>query len=437
MTAHFFDIDTLITVNSKVWIIDKLKPQIPLAKLTKSEFNLLKKGVYKKDNIYFEISGQKYWLNKDLLNKIKVQSKNKNTNISNLSFSMVEFMSKELVENGDFEIHIENIQHLKNTQDDIYVICSKNTKENYGDLIKKLDTKLASIGLTIKSYYFISETFYNKDKEDIINKKLRILIQHLIGLKTENGKLTEEQITKYNIANLYDTDYNTIKMFSTINDILKSMVSDSDSVLQEQIKDIIKNEEPKAVANQVTFNKVNRFITTEVELTWLNIIKTFEGFKTTNYLKENIKQKEKIEDYIISSMKAGDLYDSFGIDHVLISQSNLENFYKITIKFKKRREWNDVKEPLIDYLDWINSITEIDKIVICQYSSIIHDETHEYTLDELKIHTFSKKIQSKLFFNSEPPSIDDSPSNKRKYLKYKRYLSHVGIVKIFFNKEFR
>jgi hypothetical protein len=32
-TANFFDINTLITINSKVWIIDKLKPNIPIVKI--------------------------------------------------------------------------------------------------------------------------------------------------------------------------------------------------------------------------------------------------------------------------------------------------------------------------------------------------------------------------------------------------------------------
>lgn len=285
MTAHFFDIDTLITVNSKVWLIDKLKPNVPLVKISKSEFNLIKKGVYKKDNINFDISGQKYWLSQELLNKIKIQSKNKNTNVSNLAFSMAEFMSKDLVENNDFTIHVETIEHLKNSPDDIYIICSKNTKSNYDALIKKLDEKIAKLGLKVKNYYYISETFYNKDKEDIINKKLKVLIQHLIGLKTENGNLTEEEITKYNIVNLYDIDFNTVKMFSTINNVLKSMITNSDRTLQEQIKDIIKNEEPKAIVHQVTFNKVNRFLTSEVELIWQNIIKSFESFNTTQFKK--------------------------------------------------------------------------------------------------------------------------------------------------------
>lgn len=282
MIANFFDIDTLITVNSKVWLIDKLKPNIPLVKINKSEFNLIKKGVYKKDNINFEISGQKYWLSQELLNKIKIQSKNKETNIANLAFSMVEFMSNDLVDNNDFTIHIENIQHLKNTQDDIYIICSKNTKSNYESIIKKLDEKLLKLGLQVKSYYYISETFYNRDREDIINKKLKVLLQHLIGLKTENGFLTEEEITKYKIVNLYETDLNTVKMFSTINDILKAMVDKSDQSLQEQIKDLIKNDQPKALVKLVTFNKVNKFVETEVELMWQNIFKTFESFNSKN-----------------------------------------------------------------------------------------------------------------------------------------------------------
>jgi uncharacterized protein (DUF4213/DUF364 family) len=47
-TANFFDINTLITINSKVWIIDKLKPNIPIVKISKSEFNLLNNGSIRK-----------------------------------------------------------------------------------------------------------------------------------------------------------------------------------------------------------------------------------------------------------------------------------------------------------------------------------------------------------------------------------------------------
>lgn len=169
--AFFFDINSLITTNSKVWIVDRDKPNNPLLRISKSDFNLIKKGVYKKDNIKFEMQGDSYWLSKDLFDQIKIKSKNKNINISRLAFSMQEFMNKEIIENNDFTIHLENIRHLKNTSGDIYIICSKNTKNNYELIISKLEDKLKEIGLVVKNYYYISETFYNRDEDDINNKK--------------------------------------------------------------------------------------------------------------------------------------------------------------------------------------------------------------------------------------------------------------------------
>ena len=76
--AFFFDINTLITTNSKVWIVDRDKPNKPILRITKSDFNLIKKGVYKKDNIKFEMQGESYWISKDLFEQIKIKSKNQN-----------------------------------------------------------------------------------------------------------------------------------------------------------------------------------------------------------------------------------------------------------------------------------------------------------------------------------------------------------------------
>ena len=74
--------------------------------------------------------------------QIKIKAKNHRADISNLAFSLQEFMNKELIENLDYDINLENILHLKNTDDDIYVICSKNTKRNYELMISKIEDKL-------------------------------------------------------------------------------------------------------------------------------------------------------------------------------------------------------------------------------------------------------------------------------------------------------
>ena len=269
-------------MNSKVWIVNKLNPNKPLLRISKSEFNLLRKGVYRKDNIKFDMSGESYWFSEELLNRIKIKAKNANVDVSQLAFSMQEFMSKDIIDNGDFTLHLENIRHLKNSQDDIYVICSKNSKRSYETLIEKLEEKLLDFGLKIKNFYYISETFYNRDRDDIVHKKVRLVLQHIIGLKTADTKFTEEEITKYDEVSLYDDDLNTIKLAKGINDVLQFLVKNSEDEVKNKVKEILKQNECELIINQVTFNKVNTFITTKVELSLYNIVRKFESFNYKN-----------------------------------------------------------------------------------------------------------------------------------------------------------
>jgi hypothetical protein len=276
--AFFFDLNSLITTNSKVWIVDRDKPNKPILRIPKSDFNLIKKGVYKKDNIKFEMQDESYWISKDLFDQIKIKSKNKNLNISRLAFSMQEFMNKEIIENNDFTIHLENIRHLKNTSGDIYIICSKNTKNNYELIISKLEEKLKEIGLVVKSYYYISETFYNRDEDDINNKKVRLLIQHLIGMKTEGDKFTHTEITKYDVINFYDDEARVIELAKNANNVLQFLIENSEDLVKDRVKEVLKQDVCELVINQVTFNKVNLFVTSKVELQYQNVIKKFESF---------------------------------------------------------------------------------------------------------------------------------------------------------------
>lgn len=277
-TAFFFDINSLITTNSKVWIVDKDKPNKPIIRIPKSDFNLIKKGVYRKDNIKFEIQGESYWISKDLFEQIKIKCKNLNLNISRLAFSMQEFMNKDIIENNDFTIHLENIRHLKNTSGDIYIICSKNTKSNYELIISKLEEKLKEIGLVVKNYYYISETFYNRDEDDINNKKVRLLLQHLIGMKTEDNKFSHTEITKYDIINFYDDELRVIELAKNTNNVLQFLIENSDELVKDRVKEVLKENKCELVINQVTFNKVNLFVTSKVELQYQNLIKKFESF---------------------------------------------------------------------------------------------------------------------------------------------------------------
>lgn len=277
--ARFFDIDVILNTNSMVWIVDKLVPNIPILKISQSEFNLIKKGIYKGQENSMKFGGSDYWISSDFMDKIKIKSKNHQANFSNLIFSMQEFMNKELIENLEYTLNLDNILHLKNTDDDIYFICSRNNKKNYELMISKIEDKLKENGLIIKNYYFISETFYNRNEDQISHKKIRLLLQHLVGLKTDGDKFTDEEIERYDEVYFYDDEECAIKLAIDSNKLLTFLLSNTDPNLKDRIKSELKEEERLLFVNYVTGNRVNRFITTKVKIEFSNLIKAFESFK--------------------------------------------------------------------------------------------------------------------------------------------------------------
>ena len=279
MKAHFFDIDTVLVVNSKVWIIDKTRPNLPIMKISQADFNLIKNGVYKSQGNGLDFGGHTYWLPTDTFEILKIKAKNHKVDISNIAFSLQEFMNKELIENLEYDINIENILHLKNTDDDIYFICSKNNKSNYELMISKVEDKLKDNGLIIKKFYYISETFYNRKSDDISHKKVRLLLQHLIGFKTEGDKFIDEKLNQYSEIFFYDDEENVIKLANDSNRVLTILLSNSDKSLKSIIKEDLKSSPRTLFVNHITGNKVNRLLTTKVDIQFSNLITVFESFK--------------------------------------------------------------------------------------------------------------------------------------------------------------
>lgn len=279
MEAHFFDLDVLINFDSAVWIVSKTKPKEPIIRITQSEFNLIRKGIYKKFNCQLNMSGQNYWLPENLYNSLKIKCSKRRLDITDLSFSMQEFLNPEVIEKLDYSILDGNFEHLKNSNDDIYIVCSKSSKISYEPVIKKLEEHLFQIGLKPKNYYFISETFYNKNADDISHKKVRLCLQHLVGYKTDVDKFTDEEITRYSKIYFYDDDASTIKLANSVNSVLDFILSNTDDELKSNIKSNIKQEETYLVVNQATGNMIEPFISNVVTLRVGNLIKTFESFK--------------------------------------------------------------------------------------------------------------------------------------------------------------
>ena len=146
-------------------------------------------------------------------------------------------------------------------------------------MISKIEDKLKENGLFIKKFYYISETFYNRNSDDISHKKVRLLLQHLIGLKTEGDKFTDEELESYSEISYYDDEESAISLAKDSNNLLTVLLSNTDKSTRDVIKESLKYEGKILVVNYLTGNKVNRYITTKVDVQFGNLIKTFESFK--------------------------------------------------------------------------------------------------------------------------------------------------------------
>ena len=134
-------------------------------------------------------------------------------------------------------------------------------------------------GLFIKKFYFISETFYNRNCDDISHKKVRLLLQHSVGLKTDDDKFTDIEIEQYDEIYFYDDEIHAIQLSKDANNLLMLLISNTESSIKESIKEKLKENKHILYINMFTSNKINKFITSKVIIQTSNLIKAFESFR--------------------------------------------------------------------------------------------------------------------------------------------------------------
>ena len=113
MRSYFFDIDTILTVYNKVWIVDKSNPNMPLLRINQSDFNLIKSGVYKNQGNKINFAGNFYWIPIDLMNEIKIKCKN-NKSISQVGIEWAIEQSLQLRSYGVPVLHYYSMGKSEN-----------------------------------------------------------------------------------------------------------------------------------------------------------------------------------------------------------------------------------------------------------------------------------------------------------------------------------
>lgn len=255
--AFIIDINCLISFDQKVWIIDRINPAVPILRISESEFNIIKSGLYTKQNNKLYFNGKNYFISDDLAEEIRIKAKKEKFDLSNLSFSMREYLDTSIIENIKPIIDLSPLNKIKNDIGDTYLIVSKYMKDKYSKQVDKLIDSLSEEGFSVKGIYWISKNFYDNDSDSNSYKKELILISHLSGKLIKKSLFTNDETLKYGLIEYFDDNS------SVIGDIEQISKTISDIYGRSEIKPEFNSD---LILNKVTQNKMNRLLVKEIKI---------------------------------------------------------------------------------------------------------------------------------------------------------------------------
>ena len=262
----FFDLDnTLWYIKSDIWIIDKNKPAVPIFKISPIEFALVRSGIYVNDDILIEYNNEKFYISKDMMERIL--RKNKNIRLGNLGISYSEFFDDDILNKKDVQLLLNNIKHLIGKNIEIGLLTARSDRKKHGTLLNKLRLKLKEYGLEIDKIYFVSESIRITGHQDrVFYDKNKVLLSHLIGLTIDNDRFIPVKKDAYNKVYFYDDVKSNTANLNNLQDYFDFLVRNSDGECIEFINNRLYNNELILVNNLITNNEINPFETNVIKL---------------------------------------------------------------------------------------------------------------------------------------------------------------------------
>lgn len=256
---HFFDLDgTLWNIHSDIWVIDKEKPHKPVLKIPSLEFSLIKNGIYQKDNLPLDYNGQKFYISKEIFNKIHKKTRSENLNRFGISFN--DFNDKKILNKSKVDYLLDNIEHLRGKKDvKIGLLTARSNEKTHSDVVNNLRLKLKDMGISIDKIYFVGDKFKVHYDADASLKKVYILLEHLIGFKIKNNKFVSLRQDWYPEVHFYDDHKGNIDYANDVQVILNDLVKGTDDDLLHIIIERINTNDIKLYNYLITNNEVNRF----------------------------------------------------------------------------------------------------------------------------------------------------------------------------------
>ena len=262
----FFDLDnTLWYIKSDIWVINKNKPSEPILKISPVEFALIKSGIYVKDDICVDYNNERFFISRDMMDRIL--RKSKNIKFRDIGISYAEFFDEELLNKNEVKLLLDNIKHLIGKNIEIGLLTARSDRKKHANLLNKLRIKLKEYSLEIDKIYFISESIRMIGYSDkIIYDKNKVLLEHLLGLTIKDNKFIPIKKDAYSKVYFYDDIKANILSANNLQDYFDFLVRNSESEVVEFINNRLENNELMLITNLITNNQVNPFETKILKL---------------------------------------------------------------------------------------------------------------------------------------------------------------------------
>jgi len=305
---HVFDLDgTLWNIKSDIWIIDK-ETSKPIITISWLEFSLIRNGIYQNDNIPLEYNGNKFFISRELYDKI--YKKTKFENIKRLGISFNSFYNKNILDKSPINYTLDNITHLRGKKNiSIGILTARSNLKTHSNVLNKLRIELKNIGISIDKIYFVGDklSFYHniepcrlENNTQISLKKVYVLLEHLLGFKIKKNKFVFLKQDWFTNVYFYDDNKINIDYANDCQTILNNLLKNTDNELFNLIIDRIKSNSLKLYNNLITNNELNKF---EINLVNIDTPHKFPLFENVVYYTGNFVDKKKIKKELKTDIK--------------------------------------------------------------------------------------------------------------------------------------
>lgn len=278
---HILDLEnTIVNLDFQPWIIKKTEPNIPIIRFTAGQRKLIESGTFRGEDYSIKHNGREFWISERIYRELEKKTK-KDVDLVDYGISYAEFIDPDLINeiSNKLDFRLDNIDHLKNTKDDVIIVSERSDLELHEILIQNVRNKLVEFNINVNNFYMLASSNLKNSIDDIPLKKELLVIEKLIGYKIEDEKFTNVNVEQYNKVYFYDDDRLVFEEMKTLQETFNKIYFNSNEEMKGVIMEKVIKSKPFAKIHLITGNEFNKFIVSNITLERPSRIHKFNFFK--------------------------------------------------------------------------------------------------------------------------------------------------------------